>query len=154
YFTMYRVDTDNITAALDALAKLPNLPSELSSATAAYEDIGPHLNVPADVPRSTTTPLPVAGKTAMTHYFLFAHVNVGDGAQNEAVYNDFYNKQPLPDVLRNPGFLWGTRGKLVKGPSAVRAAPGYVAYYEFQTYDLNVSMAEVSRRLREGITVA
>ena len=153
YFTVYGVETDNIDAAADALAKLGKAPSELTGSTSIYAPIGPVKHVPADVPGSTTTPLPAPGKTEMKHYFLFAHLSAGAGDQ-EKVFNDTYDRLHFPDVLRNPGFLWGQREKLVANKTPFRDAPGYLAEYEFQTYDLGVSSDEVGRRLKVGLTHA
>jgi hypothetical protein len=152
YLTVYDVDTPNISASLDALAGLVKSPTILSSTTAAYADIGPHLDAPKDVPGSSPVPPVVVGKPEVSRYYLFAHLSAGEGAETEAKFNEFYNGTHLPDVMRNPGFLRGDRGKLAKVLPASKSAPGYVAYYEFQTYDLSASIGEVDRRLRDGIT--
>ncbi len=152
YLTVYNIDTPNISAALDALAGLVKSPTILSSTTAAYADIGPHLEAPKDVPGSAPAAHVVVGKSEISRYYLFAHLSAGEGAETEAKFNEFYNNTHLPDVMRNPGFLRGDRAKLAKVLPASKSAPGYVAYYEFQTYDLGASVGEVDRRLRDGLT--
>lgn len=152
YFTVYGVEADNPDAPAAALANLGPAPGELSAITAIYSPIGAVKHVPADVPNGTVTPLPVPGKTKAIHYFLFAHLNAGATPQGEKDFNDTYDKLHFPDVLRNPGFLWGVREKLVANKTPGRGAQGYLAMYEFQTYDLDVSIGEVRRRLKVGLT--
>lgn len=151
YLTVYNVDTPNIEGALDALAGLVKSPTALAFITAAYVDLGPHLKAPKDV-LGSSPPLVVEGRSEISHYYLFAHLSAGEGAEMEAKFNEFYNGTHLPDVMRNPGFLWGDRAKLAKVLPPSKSVPGYVAYYEFQTYDLGASIGEVDRRLRDGLT--
>jgi hypothetical protein len=152
YFTLYGVEADNADVASDALAKLGPAPSELSEIVSIYSPIGAVKHVPADVPNGTVTPLPAPGKTKLIHYYLFAHLNAGATPDQEKIFNDTYDNLHFPDVLRNPGFLWGEREKLVANKTPGRGAQGYLAMYEFQTYDLGVSIAEVRRRLKVGLT--
>ncbi len=61
----------------------------------------------------------------------------------EAQYNDWYDRQHIPDVLRVPGFVAAQRFRVV-GESAL---PGqYVAIYELETDDPAAALAELTAR--------
>jgi hypothetical protein len=58
-------------------------------------------------------------------------------------YNDWYDRQHIPDVLRVPGFVAAQRFRVV-GETTL---PGeYVAIYELETEDPAATLAELTAR--------
>ncbi len=154
YVTIFGVETADLDATRAAIAqRARNIPQTdtvdtASTITAIFSPLGPTV-MAKDLP-GISPPAPVPGKTELRTYYLFAHLNVAEGHDEE--FNTFYNETHRPDVLRNPGMVWGARSKLVAIEPAGTVFPGYLAAYEFQSYDLDGSIAEVIRRLRTGIT--
>ena len=70
----------------------------------------------------------------------------------EAEYNVFYNEKHMPDVIRVPGFISGQRFHLVSNESHNRDIPPYLVVYDFKSYDLSATIAEIRRRAKTGIT--
>ncbi len=65
----------------------------------------------------------------------------------EAEFNDFYNKQHIPDVLRVPGFTGCRRLKLTSGFKSSDGALPYGAIYEMETDNAPAAIAELRSRL-------
>jgi hypothetical protein len=74
-------------------------------------------------------------------------------AARERAYNDWYDHQHVPDVLRVPGFKSAQRFKLASNetPSAF-VLPAYAVRFTFDSEDVSATIAEVKRRLAAGIT--
>lgn len=74
-------------------------------------------------------------------------------AAREQAYNDWYEHQHVPDVLRIPGFKSAQRLKLVANetPEAFML-PAYAVRFTFDSKDVSATIAEVRRRLAAGIT--
>jgi len=74
-------------------------------------------------------------------------------AGREQAYNDWYDHQHVPEVLRVPGFKSAQRLKLVANetPGAF-ALPAYAVRFTFDSEDVPATIAEVRRRLAAGIT--
>jgi hypothetical protein len=82
-------------------------------------------------------------------YYLFAQLSAAAG--QDASFNAFYDSTHLPDVLNVPGMVWGVRGKLVSASPDAKA-PGYLALYQFRSFNLRATIDEVNRRLKEQVT--
>ena len=92
--------------------------------------------------------LPVRAASA-AQYTLMVWSEPVAGREDE--YNEWYNKQHLPDVVSVPGFVRARRLKLApvqfdQGP----ALPRYLAYFEISTDDFPGVMADVTRRIQSG----
>lgn len=75
----------------------------------------------------------------MQRYKLVALSSAKKGRESD--YNDWYDKNHLPDMLKIPGFLSAERFVSVfPGPYS------YVAIYEIETDDLDAAIAEINRR--------
>jgi hypothetical protein len=74
-------------------------------------------------------------------------------AAREQAYNDWYEHQHVPDVLRVPGFKSAQRLKLVANDTpGMFALPAYAVRFTFDSEDVSATIAEVRRRLIAGIT--
>ncbi|MBT2187781.1 hypothetical protein [Sphingobium nicotianae] len=116
-----------------------------------YKALGPHLPSTATVRAGAASLVPGAKGQPRT-YYLFAHLEPAEG--KEQTFNDFYDATHLTEVIAVPGMQWGMRGRLVSQSPETFDAPRYSAIYEFKSYDLKATMAEVDRRLKVGITKA
>jgi hypothetical protein len=70
----------------------------------------------------------------------------------EQAYNDWYDHQHLPDVLRVPGFVSAQRFITVSG-SKNNSLPRYLVIFTLRSGDLAATNAEIGRRIHAGITV-
>lgn len=114
-----------------------------------YKALGPRVPATAAVKAGAASLVPGAKGAART-YYLFAHLEPAEG--QEQTFNDYYDATHLPEVITVPGMQWGGRGRLVSQTPEEFGAPRYMAVYEFKSYDLKATMAEVDRRLKEQIT--
>jgi hypothetical protein len=74
-------------------------------------------------------------------------------AAREQAYNDWYEHQHVPDVLRVPGFKSAQRLKLVANETpGTFTLPVYAVRFTFDSEDVSATIAEVRRRLIAGIT--
>ena len=65
----------------------------------------------------------------------------------EAEYNEWYNKQHLPDVLNIPGIVCAQRFALADGqPQVEEKTHKYLALYEIETDDLPGVFKELAAR--------
>jgi hypothetical protein len=117
-------------------------------ATGIFEPITPRI-LAADLP-GTTGPTQAAGSTRLETFELVVLSDPADGREQE--FNDWYTTQHVPDVLHVPGFISGQRFKLVENDSSNTVIPHYLVKFEFQSYDLAATVAEINRRLRSGQT--
>lgn len=71
----------------------------------------------------------------------------------ERPYNEWYDHEHVPDVLRVPGFLTGQRLKLVadETPGAF-TLPRYAVWFTLRSRDLEATVADVRHRLATGVT--
>jgi len=82
----------------------------------------------------------------MAKYTFIVLTNPVEGKESE--YNDWYNRQHIPDVLNVPGFVSGQRFRLADaqmnrdGSRAHR----YLAVYEIETDDLAGTLKELRAR--------
>jgi hypothetical protein len=68
-------------------------------------------------------------------------------AGKEAEYNEWYNKQHLPDVLNIPGMVCAQRFRLAEDqPGADKKTHRYLALYEIETNDLPGVFKELAAR--------
>lgn len=75
----------------------------------------------------------------MARYKFMAQCNAFD--QREEDFNNWYDSQHLPDMLKIPGFVSAERFTLV-GDGPFR----FLAIYEMDTDDLGASLAEIGKR--------
>jgi hypothetical protein len=71
---------------------------------------------------------------------------------SERQYNDWYDHQHVPDVLRVPGFKAAQRLKLIGHAPTAPELPRYAVNFEFDSADLQATIAEVKQRLKSGVT--
>jgi len=65
----------------------------------------------------------------------------------EAEYNEWYNKQHIPDVLNIPGLVCAQRFRVAEDqPGADRKTHKYLALYEIETNDLPGVLKEIATR--------
>ncbi len=65
----------------------------------------------------------------------------------EAEYNEWYNKQHLPDVLNIPGMVCAQRFRLAEDqPGVEQKTHKYLALYEIETNDLPGVFKELAAR--------
>jgi hypothetical protein len=65
----------------------------------------------------------------------------------EAEYNEWYNKQHIPDVLNVPGFVCAQRFRLADTQmSDDKKSYKYLALYEIETNDLSATFKELAAR--------
>ena len=82
----------------------------------------------------------------MAKYSFIVFTNPVEGKESE--YNDWYNRQHIPDVLNIPGFVSGQRFRLADS-QMIRdgsRAHKYLAVYEIETDDLAGTLKELRAR--------
>ena len=144
---------NNFVLGSDAVAA----PATTGGVTLAYAlDDGPVL---ASTIPGTSGPLAGPGQAKLQRYALLALLNATPGQESE--FENFIKLEHIPDVLRNPGFISAQRYRLLypltSGVSLYPSTAGVVVpanmiLYEFDSYDLAASVAEVVRRLMTGET--
>ena len=73
-------------------------------------------------------------------------------AGHEEEFNAWYDSQHLPDVMKIPGFVAGQRFRVVqRRPEEATRDYRYMALYEIEADDVSVPMAELRKRVGEGI---
>ena len=82
----------------------------------------------------------------MTKYSFIVFTNPVEGKESE--YNDWYNRQHIPDVLNIPGFVSGQRFRLADAQMSRDGsrAHKYLAIYEIETDDLAGTLKELRAR--------
>jgi hypothetical protein len=81
----------------------------------------------------------------MTTYTFVALTNAVAGREQE--FNDWYDRQHVPDVLAVPGFVAARRYEIVGQPVRAAHTYRYLATYEVVTDDPEASMQELIARL-------
>jgi hypothetical protein len=114
---------------------------------AVYSKWGPRV-LASQVPGTSPAP-EVAGKSPL-HYRLIVLSNPSPDSERQ--YNDWYDHQHVPDVLRVPGFKAGQRLKLIGHSPTAPDLPQYAVNFEFDSADLQATIAEVKQRLKSGVT--
>ena len=82
----------------------------------------------------------------MAKYSFIVFTNPVEGKESE--YNDWYNRQHIPDVLNVPGFVSGQRFRLADSQMNRdgNRAHKYLAVYEIETDDLAGTLKELRAR--------
>ena len=82
----------------------------------------------------------------MAKYSFIVFTNPVEGKESE--YNDWYNRQHIPDVLNIPGFVSGQRFRLADSQMSRDGsrAHRYLAVYEIETDDLAGTLKELRAR--------
>ena len=65
----------------------------------------------------------------------------------EAEYNEWYNKQHIPDVLNVPGFVAAQRFRLADAQMGDNNPHRYLALYEIETNDLAAALKDLQSRV-------
>jgi hypothetical protein len=65
----------------------------------------------------------------------------------EAEYNEWYNKQHIPDVLNVPGFVAAQRFRLADAQMGDNNPHRYLALYEIETNDLAATLKDMQSRV-------
>jgi predicted TIM-barrel fold metal-dependent hydrolase len=119
-----------------------------TSATVIFAPRGARIRA-EDIP-GTAAAMRIPGKSALQTFYLVVFSDAAAGREDE--YNSWYDTQHLPDVLHVPGFTWGQRYELADNETPSTRVPRYLALYEFKSYELAATSAEIERRVRDGLT--
>lgn len=92
------------------------------------------------------------GAGSAVHDYQFLVFSNPDKPADEQAYNQWYDHQHMPDVLRVPGFVAAQRFISVSTSKNV-TLPRYLVIFTLRSRDLAATNAEVVRRLRQKITV-
>jgi hypothetical protein len=98
----------------------------------------------------TTRAAKVAGQNELKTFELIVFSN--PDATREDEYNQWYDTMHVPDVLHVPGFISGQRFKLAENESPGTDIPRYLVRFEFKSYDLDATVAEIVVRIKSGKT--
>jgi hypothetical protein len=140
--SLYEVKGTTMKAAAGFVSDPP-----ADAVVAVYSKLGPR--VPASQVPGTSPAPEVAGKSPL-HYRLIVLSNPSPDSERQ--YNDWYDHQHVPDVLRVPGFKAAQRLKLIGHSPTAPELPRYAVNFEFDSADLPATIAEVKQRLKSGVT--
>jgi len=112
-----------------------------------YRPLG-NVMLARDVPG--TSP-PAAGSGPLLDYDFAVFTKPVPG--QDAVYNNWYNHQHMPDVLRVPGFVSAQRFVEILASPSGASIPRYLIVFTLRSRDVDATNAEIGRRLREHITI-
>jgi hypothetical protein len=98
----------------------------------------------------SSPPAAVVGKHDLQTYTMFVSTSAAPG--QDAEFNRWYDEQHVPDVLRIPGFSSARRYALKRVATAGVAMAPYLVLFTVQTYDLELTIADLKRRVRTGVT--
>jgi hypothetical protein len=140
--SLYEVKGTTMKAAAGFVSNPP-----ADSVVAVYSKWGPRV-LASQVPGTSPAPA-VPGKSPL-HYRLIVLSNPSPDSEQQ--YNDWYDHQHVPDVLRVPGFKAAQRLKLIGHSPSNPELPHYAVNFEFDSADLEATIAEVKRRLKSGVT--
>jgi hypothetical protein len=140
--SLYEVEGTAMKAAAGFVSDAP-----ADAVIAVYSKWGPRV-LASQVPGTSPAP-EVAGKSPL-HYRLIVLSNPSPDSERQ--YNDWYDHQHVPDVLRVPGFKAGQRLKLIGHSPSNPELPRYAVNFEFDSADLQATIAEVKQRLKSGVT--
>ena len=91
------------------------------------------------------------GAGRVRHYQMMAFTGPRPGM--DAQFNDWYDQQHLPDVLRVPGFISAQRFVLVDASVGLRwKLPRYLVLFKFKSGDLEATNEEIRARIKDGRT--
>jgi hypothetical protein len=91
-----------------------------------------------------------AGHGELKPFELIVFSNPESSREDE--YNRWYDTIHIPDVLHVPGFISGQRFKLAENESPGTDIPRYLVRFEFKSYDLDATVAELVGRIKSGKT--
>ena len=101
-----------------------------------------------DVPGAIAEPL---GAGVVKEYGFIVFSNPSTPGREEE-FNNWYDHQHMPDVLRIPGFVSAQRF-VTMSASPNSTLPRYLIIFTLRSGDLAATNAEIARRLREHITI-
>jgi hypothetical protein len=98
-----------------------------------------------------SNPAPTAKDSTKLVYSMIVLSNPVAGA--DKAYNEWYDHQHVPDVLKIPGFVSGQRFQLiVEETPTIYTLPQYAVEFIFESYDLRATQADIENRLKTGVT--
>jgi hypothetical protein len=142
--SLYEVKGTTMKAAAGLVANAP-----ADAVVAVYSKLGPRV-LASEVPGTSPAPAPAPAGKSPLHYRLIVLSNPSPDSEQQ--YNDWYDHQHVPDVLRVPGFKAGQRLKLIGHSPSNPELPRYAVNFEFESADLQAKVAEVKQRLQSGVT--
>jgi hypothetical protein len=87
-------------------------------------------------------------QVTMARFLCLVSTNSVTGRSEE--FNEWYDSQHLPDLLRVPGIVSAQRYRLAELREAQSSEYEYLAIYEIETDDLNKVPAAIAEALRSG----
>jgi len=129
-------------------ASVPQPDEALAADTVTFRALG-NAQVTDNAKRADHQPV---GTGAVGSYRMYVFTNPVAG--QDATYNDWYDRQHIPDVLKVPGFVAGQRFAMVdpEQHNPVKL-PRYLALFDLQSRGLAATDAEILARGRDGRTV-
>jgi hypothetical protein len=156
YLALYDVATRNLDATNAEVGHRMTNGSLRKGAAIDYPGIVTVIYAPLGAPQfakqfsGTTTAPPNAGHTELKTFELIVFSNPVKGQEVE--FNHWYDSTHVPDVLHVPGFISGQRFKLAENKSPGADIPRYLVRFEFESYDLDATIAEIGARIKSGQT--
>jgi hypothetical protein len=116
--------------------------------TAIFSPLGPPQL--AKTFHGSTPAAKIPGHNELKPFELIVFSNPETTREDE--YNHWYDTMHVPDVLHVPGFISGQRFELAENASPGTAIPRYLVRFEFKSYDLDATVAEIVARIKSGKT--
>ena len=112
-----------------------------------YRPIG-NMLLAQDVPGSVP---PMAGSGPLLDYEFVVFTKPVPG--QDAVFNNWYDHQHMPDVLRVPGFVAAQRFVETFASPSGASIPRYLIVFTLRSRDIDATNAEIGRRMQQHITI-
>ena len=156
YLALYDVATRNLDATNAEVGRRMTNGSLRKGDAIDYPGIVTVIFAPLGPPQfakrlaGTSAAPKIAGHDELKTFELIVFSNAVKG--QDAQFNHWYDSMHVPDVLHVPGFLSGQRFKLAQNKSAGIDIPRYLVRFEFESYDLDSTIAEIGARIKSGQT--
>jgi len=119
-----------------------------SPSTFTYRSLGP---IQLAKNQSGANPTP-PGNGEVKFYQMMVFSNPATPEQ-DAAYNDWYDHQHVPDVMRNAGFISGQRFVRIDNDQGKEVQlPHYLVIFTLKSGDLKATGEEIGARIRDGRT--
>jgi len=121
--------------------------AEDAAMTLTYRALGARV-LAKDQENANPQPL---GQGKVRFYQMMAFTN--PRPQQDVAFNEWYDRQHVPDVLRVPGFISAQRFILIDAKQGERMKlPPYLVLFALKSGDLKVTSDDISTRIRDGRT--
>jgi hypothetical protein len=121
-------------------------PAVAGTVSVTYRSLGP-LHLAKD--EAGTNPQPLGtGDVKVYRMLVFSSPTAG----TDADFNQWYEQQHVPDVLRVPGFISGRRFVSLDPQQTTLGLPPYLVVFELKSADLKATGQEIGARIRDGRT--